>query len=88
MPKIDAKMKRIIAEIERRRADPAYRLFHSRPRIIHRRPSADTVRRVLEQAGVDFDEVKKANKALGLYKSKLHHRRSEVLMTRSPTHRR
>jgi hypothetical protein len=64
MPKINAKMKRIIAAIER--ADSARSLFYGRPRIIHRRPSEDTLRRALEQAGVDFDEIKKANKALSL----------------------
>jgi len=64
MPKISAKMKRIVAEIER--ADSTRNLFYSRPRIIHRRPSEDTLKRALEQAGVNFDEIKKTNKALGL----------------------
>jgi hypothetical protein len=64
MPKINAKMKRIIAEIER--ADSAHSLFYSQPRIIRKRPSEDTLRRTLEQAGVNLDKIKKTNKALGL----------------------
>jgi len=62
MPKITAKMKRSISEIER--AEPAHSLFYSEPRIIHKRPSEDSLGRTLGQAGPNV--AKKANKALSL----------------------
>ena len=62
MPKITAKMKRIITDIER--AEPAHSLFYSEPRIFHRRPSEVSLRHTLGQAGANV--AKKANKALSL----------------------
>ena len=67
MGKINAsEMKRIIAAMKRRDplTDATGSLFQRPHRRMHRGPDEGSIRRSLEESGLDFDEIKKINKTL------------------------
>jgi hypothetical protein len=67
MGKVSApEMKRIITAIKRRDplTDASWSLFHRPHRRIHTGPDEAAIRRSLEEAGLDFDEIKQINNTL------------------------